>query len=82
MHAFTFRKDQLPPYVNNFDQLLYLFIIDLKVDAVFTDFPDIARKFIDDRFETVNLASINRNPSIVFLFAVAIYLINELFIDN
>lgn len=40
IHPYTFRVDSLPPYVNNFDELLHIFIDEVKVDGVFSDFPD------------------------------------------
>ena len=44
VHPYTFRADpeKLPKYVSNFDELLSLFLFDLGVDGVFTDFPDRA----------------------------------------
>jgi glycerophosphoryl diester phosphodiesterase len=47
VHPYTFRADQLPEGFDDFDSLLSLFLTELKVDGVFTDFPDLAREFID-----------------------------------
>jgi glycerophosphoryl diester phosphodiesterase len=52
VHPYTFRKDpeRLPPWVDSFDALLELFLYRLEVDGVFTDFPDLARQFVDRQF--------------------------------
>lgn len=47
VHPYTFRKDELPPGIESFEELLSLFLQELKVDGIFTDFPDLARQFID-----------------------------------
>jgi glycerophosphoryl diester phosphodiesterase len=40
IHPFTFRADDLPPGFTSFDELVRYFIEDLRVDGLFTDFPD------------------------------------------
>ncbi|MGE5343137.1 MAG: glycerophosphodiester phosphodiesterase [Candidatus Omnitrophota bacterium] len=40
VHPYTFRSDELPPYVKRFDELLRIFINEFGVDGIFTDFPD------------------------------------------
>jgi glycerophosphoryl diester phosphodiesterase len=50
VHPYTFRADQLPPGMASFDDLQQLFLIDLRVDGIFTDFPDRSRQFIDRHF--------------------------------
>ncbi|GAB3285193.1 glycerophosphodiester phosphodiesterase [Parahaliea aestuarii] len=47
VHPYTFRRDQLPPGIASFHELLDLFIGQVGVDGLFTDFPDIARDYID-----------------------------------
>jgi glycerophosphoryl diester phosphodiesterase len=47
VHPYTFRQDLLPPGVDSFEELLALFIDMLAVDALFTDFPDLVRDFLD-----------------------------------
>ena len=49
MHPFTFRKDSLPEYAEDFDELLRIFLGEAGVDGVFTDFPDLAARFIHTR---------------------------------
>lgn len=49
VHPWTFRADKLPPQVRSFDALLDVFIRDMKVDGVFTDHPDLARRYVDRR---------------------------------
>lgn len=46
VHPYTFRRDQLPPGIADFDELLTLFIDTVGVDGLFTDFPDLARNAI------------------------------------
>jgi glycerophosphoryl diester phosphodiesterase len=40
VHPYTFRRDALPEYVENFEEFLRLFYFVIGVDGVFTDFPD------------------------------------------
>lgn len=49
MHPYTFRKevDRIPAYAKDFDDLLDIFLYQADVDGVFTDFPDLAVKFIE-----------------------------------
>jgi glycerophosphoryl diester phosphodiesterase len=42
VHPYTFRKDQLPPGVPDLEALLRLFYVEISVDGVFCDHPDIA----------------------------------------
>jgi glycerophosphoryl diester phosphodiesterase len=42
LHPYTFRRDDLPPYVDTLDELLMYFLAELGVDGVFCDHPDIA----------------------------------------
>lgn len=42
VHPYTFRADQLPPGIDNFEDLLRLFLFQIGVDGVFTDHPDRA----------------------------------------
>ena len=49
VHPYTFRADRIamPAFVNSFDHLLDLFLNQIGVDGVFSDFPDKAVKFIE-----------------------------------
>lgn len=49
VHPYTFRRerDQMPPFSKNYDDFLRLFVDDIGVDGVFTDFPDMTRDFIE-----------------------------------
>lgn len=49
VHPYTFRADALPPGIDSFQRLHELFINELRVDGIFTDFPDLSRQFIDGR---------------------------------
>jgi glycerophosphoryl diester phosphodiesterase len=42
VHAYTFRRDDLPPYARTLEDLLELFFGDVAVDGVFSDHPDVA----------------------------------------
>ena len=48
VHPYTFRRDsgQLPGYAADYEDLLDIFINDLGVDGVFTDFPDLTRDYL------------------------------------
>ena len=46
VHPYTFRRDELPDGVQDWQQLLTLFIEDAGVDGLFTDFPDEVRRFL------------------------------------
>lgn len=47
VHPYTFRADALPEYVKTFDELLRIFLVDAKIDGIFTDFPDLAVAFLE-----------------------------------
>lgn len=49
VHPYTFRQDELPPYVQNFDELIRLFFFDIGVDGGFTDFPDSMKHALSQR---------------------------------
>jgi len=51
VHPYTFRKDagRVPAYAKNFTQLLDIFLYQVGVDGVFTDYPDIAVDFIKNK---------------------------------
>ncbi len=51
VHPYTFRRDpgRMPAYADNFEELLRLFLDEAGVDGVFTDFPDLARHYLDNR---------------------------------
>ena len=46
VHPYTLRRDQLPEFVDDYQQLLKLFLDNAGVDGVFTDFPDLTKEFI------------------------------------
>ena len=48
VHPYTFRADSLPAYVSSLEELLRIFYFDIRVDGVFTDFPDRAVKFLTE----------------------------------
>lgn len=47
VHAYTFRRDRLPAYAADYRELLGIFLNDIGVDGVFTDFPDLTVKYIE-----------------------------------
>ena len=44
VHAYTFRRDDLPAYAPTLEDLLALFFVDVGVDGVFSDHPDVAAR--------------------------------------
>jgi glycerophosphoryl diester phosphodiesterase len=46
VHPYTFRRDELPVGIENFDELLDIFFNRAGVDGVFTDFPDAVRHYL------------------------------------
>jgi glycerophosphoryl diester phosphodiesterase len=44
VHAYTFRRDDLPAYARTLEELLTLFYVDVGVDGVFSDHPDVAAR--------------------------------------
>ena len=53
IHPYTFRKEEnkIPSYAKNFDDLLNIFLYQIGVDGVFTDFPDLAVEFVNSQKE-------------------------------
>ena len=49
VHPYTFRDDDLPPGFVGFDELVRFFADEIGVDGLFTDFPDLALKVLNDR---------------------------------
>ena len=51
VHPYTFRRDAgaIPEYASSFDDLLNIFLYQVGVDGVFTDFPDLTVNYIDSR---------------------------------
>jgi glycerophosphoryl diester phosphodiesterase len=47
VHAFTVRGDDLPVFTPTLDNLHEFLFRELKVDGVFTDFPDLSRAYVD-----------------------------------
>jgi len=47
VHPYTFRRDQLPDFADDYEHLLTIFLDDIGVDGVFTDFPDITKDYIE-----------------------------------
>src|SRR5688572_27447850 len=44
VHSYTFRRDDLPAYTRTLEELLELFFVDVGVDGVFSDHPDVAAR--------------------------------------
>ncbi|USD59428.1 glycerophosphodiester phosphodiesterase [Vibrio sp. SCSIO 43140] len=51
VHPYTFRADKgrIPAYAEDFDDMLNIFYHQVKVDGVFTDFPDKAVEFLNSK---------------------------------
>jgi len=46
IHPYTFRRDELPAGISDFNELLDIFINQAKITGLFTDFPDLVRSFL------------------------------------
>ena len=49
VHPYTIRKDRLPDYVVNVDELYDAVLYKADADGVFTDFPDLGVKFLESK---------------------------------
>lgn len=47
VHPYTFRRDLLPAYAETYAELLGLFLDEMGVDGVFTDFPDLTVEYVE-----------------------------------
>ncbi len=50
VHPYTLRLEDIPEGVENFDELMQLMFKKAGVDGIFTDFPDLTRRYIDSHF--------------------------------
>jgi len=48
VHPYTFRLDSLPPGFTTFDALVEFVLGELGAEGLFTDFPDLVRRAVDD----------------------------------
>jgi glycerophosphoryl diester phosphodiesterase len=46
VHPYTFRRDELPQGIANFKELLDIFIEQVGIDGLFTDFPDVVAEYL------------------------------------
>ena len=46
VHPYTARKDALPAYANNFNDLLNIILVEAGADGLFSDFPDLLVNFM------------------------------------
>ncbi len=46
VHPYTFRKDEIPKYVDSVEELMQKFYFEVDVDGLFTDFPDLGIKVL------------------------------------
>lgn len=46
VHPYTFRRDELPAGLGSFDELLDIFVRQVCVDGLFTDFPDLVADYL------------------------------------
>ena len=47
VHPYTFRRDRLPVYADDYADLLKIYLDDIGVDGVFTDFPDLTVEYLE-----------------------------------
>jgi glycerophosphoryl diester phosphodiesterase len=50
VHPYTLRLEDIPAGIHNFENLMQIMLEDAGVDGFFTDFPDLARSYIDKNF--------------------------------
>lgn len=67
IHPWTFRVDKLPLFVSDYNQMLDLYLNDLKVDGVFTDFPDLTIDYVNRQFNSGNRLIFNFSTSLMAL---------------
>lgn len=48
VHPYTFRADDLPAGFQCFEDLLRFFAVDIGIDGMFTDFPDLAKRLLSE----------------------------------
>lgn len=48
LHPYTFRRDALPAYAHTLEELLRFFLVEVGVDGVFCDHPDVAVRVRDE----------------------------------
>ena len=58
IHPYTFRVDSLPSYVKSHDELMGIFIDEVKVDGLFSDFPDLVIDYIKSNGRRLSINSI------------------------
>lgn len=49
VHPYTLRVDELPKGIESSDELMHLLFDEAKVDALFTDFPDVVLRWLKNR---------------------------------
>jgi glycerophosphoryl diester phosphodiesterase len=62
VHPYTFRRDELPEGIRSFDHLLELFVQEAGVDGLFTDFPDLVRRYLERRHDLPRAGSGDPSP--------------------
>ena len=80
IHPYTFRIDRLPRYANNYDHLMKIFLDDLQVDGVFTDFPDITIKYLKKNSNYYNGSNVKEaNISLFFILNIILTVLTKIF---
>lgn len=77
IHPWTFRIDNLPPYAKSYDELMKIFITDLKVGGIITDFPDLTLEYIQKSKE-INGASLNKISITLVLNGLILAIFNSM----
>jgi glycerophosphoryl diester phosphodiesterase len=63
LHPYTFRREELPSYAATLEQLLEVFLGQVRVDGVFCDFPDVAVRVRAELSAQMNLGPGDRNQA-------------------
>jgi len=82
MHPYTFRIDSLPSYVDDYYQLLKIFIDDLQVDGLFTDFTDLTKQFVINSNENSKPNSFNFNLIANMCAFFLIFILNKFILSS
>lgn len=74
IHAWTFRIDDMLPFVSDYESLLNIYVNELKVDAVITDFPDLTLEYLkSDSPSSIYLYYPKFFAAFLFSFVVLMY---------
>lgn len=80
IHPYTFRIDSLPSYVSSYAELLDLFLNKIRVDGLFTDFPDLTSRFVETKLKSSATSRLNVAQS--SLWGLVLALVTSRLLNN